>query len=177
LDRRNNIYQLPDSLTITPVMSVIDVAMPLNVNRGMYGDISTPFGVSRSIQGVLAHQAYSMLIGQARAEPTFEFLEPNKIRLYGFPRFWVTMKVSCEHDENGESIPSTCYDSFMQLAKLDTRIFLWNNLKLYDGVASAYGTINLKVDEHQGAESERNALLEEWRQTWHLDMPFNWTYM
>ena len=63
VDKKQNIYILPDELTTTPVMSVIDVHLPISVNRGMYGDVATPFGVSRSLQGVLAHQAYSMVIG------------------------------------------------------------------------------------------------------------------
>lgn len=176
LDKHMNIYQLPEELTSTPVKYVISVKPPFEVNRGIYGDVSVPFGVARSIQGVLANQAYSMVVGQARAEPTFEYLGENKIRLYGFPKTWTTIKVAAEHDPNGESIPSGCTDSFMQLAKLDVRISLYNTLKLYDGIASAFGTISLKTEDHQGAESERNTLLEEWRNTFHLDMDI-WEFM
>lgn len=175
VNKQQNIYLLPESLTTTPIMSVLDVYLPIEVNRGMFGDVGTPFGVARSLQGVLVHQAYSMVVGQARSEPTFEYLGENKIRLFGFPKTWLTIKVSCEHDENGESIPPTCYDSFMQLATLDTKIFLYNNLKMYDNIATAFGNISLKSEDNQGAEAERNALLEEWRNTFHLDItPWNW---
>ena len=177
VDSKLGIYVLPESLTVTPVMSVTDVHMPVETNRGMYGDVATPFGVSRSIQGVLVHQAYSMVIGAARSEPTFEYLGENRIRLYGFPRTHVTIQVSCEHDENGESIPATCYDSFMKLALLDTKIFLYNNLKLYDSISTAWGQINLKTDDYQSAEAERSALLEDWGNTFHLDFDFAWEYM
>ena len=177
VDSKLGIYLLPESLTMTPVMSVTDVHLPVETNRGMYGDISTPFGVSRSIQGVLVHQAYSMVIGAARSEPTFEYLGENRVRLYGFPRTHVTIQVSCEHDENGESIPSTCYDSFMRLATLDTKIFLYNNLKLYDSISTAWGQINLKTDDYQGADAERTSLLDEWGNVYHLDAAWAWEYM
>jgi len=169
LDKKNNIYQLPDTLTTTPIMYVSDVSIPLYTNRGIYGDINPIYGVNRSAQGVINSQAYMMLVGQMRSEPTFEYLGNNKIKLYGYPRVPLTFKVACEHDENGESIPPSCYDSFMQLAILDVRIFLYNNLKLYDNIATAHGNIVLKTEDHQSAESERNALLEDWRAIFHID--------
>jgi len=176
VDKRANIYLLPEELTPTPVMWVVDVKLPISVNRGMYGDIATPFGVSRSIQGVLAHQAYMMLIGAARSEPTFEYLNENKIRLYGFPKTWISFEVASEHDENAESIPATCYDSFMQLATLDFRSFLYHNLKLYSDISTLFGTINLKIDEFQGADADRTALLESWRDSWHVDQATAWKW-
>lgn len=105
-----------------------------------------------------------------RAEPTFEYLGENKIRLYGYPRVPLTFKVACEHDPNGESIPDSCYSSFMELAMLDMKQFLYNTLKHYEGIPTAFGTINLKIEDYQGAEAERNSLLEKWGDTYHVDM-------
>ena len=105
-----------------------------------------------------------------RAEPTFEYLGENKVRLYGFPRTNVTFRLACEHESNGESIEASQYGSFMELAALDLKMFLYNTLKLYDGIATAHGQINLRIDDYQGAESERTALLERWGDLFHLDM-------
>ena len=63
----------------------------------------------------------------------------------------------------------------MQLAMLDAKMFLYNTLKLYDGIPSAFGSIQLKVEELQGADSERTALLNQWNDTFHLDMD-NWEF-
>lgn len=170
VDSEKNVYILPTILTITPVLYVIDVGMPYENTRGTFGDISPAYGISRSVQGVATSQAYMMVAGQMRAEPTFEYLGYNKIRLYGYPNSMVTIKVACEHEPNGESIEDGCYDSFMELATLDMKMFLYNNLKLYDGIQSAFGQINLKSDDYQSAEADRNALLERWRDVFHLDM-------
>jgi hypothetical protein len=164
-----HIYILPGSLTMTPVKYVSDVAIPSNQFRGSYGAVAPSYGITRAAQGVATGQAAMMLVGQMRSEPTFEYLGYNQIRLYAFPKSLVTFKVACEHLENGESIEPSCYDSFMQLALLDVKMFLYNNLKLYDGITTAFGTIQLKTDEFQSAESDRNALLEDWRNTFHLD--------
>jgi hypothetical protein len=164
------IYLLPSILTITPIMYVSDVYFPQQGNRGTYGDIAPAYGINRSVQGVLTSQAYMMLAGQMRAEPTFEYLGENKIRLYGFPKCIVRIKVACEHEPNGETIPDSCYDSFMQLATLDMKNFLYNTLKLYDNIPSAFGNIQLKIEDLQGADGERTQLLRDWSEVYHLDM-------
>ena len=170
IDQKQAIYQLPGTLTTTPIMYVSDVSLPQQNTRGTFGDVTPAYGINRSAQGVITSQAYMMLAGQMRAEPTFEYLGHNKIKLYGYPKVALNFKVACEHDENGESIDQSCYDSFMQLAMLDVKMFLYNNLKLYDNIASAFGNISLKTEDYQPAESERNSMLEEWRNTFHLDM-------
>lgn len=175
VDRKHGIYLLPAFLTTTPVMYVMDVSMPAVNTRGTYGDIAPAYGINRSVQGVITAQAYMMLAGQMRAEPTFEYLGENKIRLYGFPKAEVVFKIACEHEPNGETIPQSCYDSFMQLAALDVKMFLYNTLKHYDGIPSAFGNIQLKIEEFQSADSERTALLNQWTDTFHLDMD-NWEW-
>jgi len=170
VDKENGIYMLPAFLTITPVMYVSSVGLPYHNNRGTYGDIAPAYGINRSVQGVLTSQAYMMVAGQMRSEPTFDYLGNNKIRLYGYPRVPLTFKVACQHDPNGESIEESCYDSFMQLAMLDVKQFLYNTLKLYDGIPTAFGNINLKIDDYQSAEADRKALLDDWNDRFHLDM-------
>lgn len=170
VDRRNNIYMLPAYLTITPVMYVSDVYMPYHSNRGTYGDIAPAYGISQSVQGVATSQAMMMLAGQMRSEPTFDYLGENKIRLYGFPKTVLTFRIACEHEPNGETIPTGCYESVLSLAILDMKMFLFNTLKLYDNIPTAFGNIQLKIEDFQSAESDRNALLEKWTDTFHLDM-------
>ena len=170
IDRLQAIYLLPAFLTTTPVMYVSAVFLPVRNHRGTYGDVAPAYGINRSVQGVATSMAYMMLAGQMRAEPTWEYLGENRIKMYGFPRTEVTFRLACEHEPNGETIPDGCYDSFMKLATLDMKMFLWNTLKLYDGVASAYGTIQLKIEEFQGADAERTTMLEDWTDRFHLDM-------
>lgn len=176
VDKINNIYMLPAFLTMTPVMYVADVHMPYHSNQGAYGGMIQSYGLGQSAQGVLTTQANMMLAGEMRAEPTFQYLENNKIRLYGFTKTMVTFRVACEHEPNGETIPQGCYESFMQLAMLDVKMFLYNTLKLYDNIATAFGNISLKAEDNQAAEADRNALLEKWNDTFHLDMSFE-TFM
>lgn len=175
VDKKNRIYMLPAFLTLTPVMYVSSITPAYNA-VGTYGDIPYGYGMDRSPEGVITSSAYLMLTGQMRAEPTFEYLGENKIRLFAFPRTMLTFRVACEHEKNGETIPEGCYDSFMELATLDVKVFLYNTLKLYDNIPTAFGNINLKIDDYQSANADRTALLNDWRDKYHVDMQWE-TFM
>ena len=176
IDKKNCIYELPSYLTITPVMYIVDIHMPFMNTRGTFGDISPAYGINRSVSGVVSSMAYMMLAGQMRAEPSFEFIPPNQVQMCGFPKTIVTFELACEHEPNGETIPAGCYQSFLDLATLDLKEFLWNNLKHWDKIPSAFGTVDLKIDEFQSASGDKKALLEKWDDIFHLDL-MNWKFM
>ena len=170
VDKKSNVYLLPAGLTTTEVMYVSSVHMPYHGAHTGYGYATPAYGLGRSAQAVATSQANMMLAGQMRAEPTFEYLGENRIRLYGFPKVVVTFKAACEHEPNGETIPPGCYASFMELATLDVKMFLYNTLKHYDNIPTAFGNIQLKIEDYQGADGDRTVLLDKWGDTFHLDM-------
>ncbi len=173
VDKYNGEYMLPLILTMTPVMWVNDVHLPYLNTRGTFGDVAPAYGINRSIQGVLTAQAYMMDAGQMRAEPTFKYMGHNRIRLYGWPKTVLTFEVACQHMPNLETIEEGCRDSFMQLATLDCKEFMWNTLKNYTPIVTAHGNHEIKIDEYQQASGQREELLEKWRDTYHVDM--DWT--
>jgi hypothetical protein len=177
VDRQKHIYKLPRMLCVTPIMWMIDVRFPYTTERGTFGDIAPAFGINQSVQGVITSQEMMMLAGEMRAEPTFEYLGENQIQLFGFPRTVLTFIAACEHEENGETIPQSCVDSFMQLAELDMQVYLYNTLKYYDQIPTAFGNINMKIEEYSGAKDARQELLNTWRDTFHLDQDYNFKFM
>ena len=87
-----------------------------------------------------------------------------------FPKdCYIHFVVKCNHDSNGETIPESCVESFMQLATLDVQIMLYNNLKNMNNVGSAFKEIQLKIDDWANAAADRKALLEKWDGTFHYD--------
>lgn len=170
VDRTHAVYMLPEFLTLTPVMYVFDVKLPFQNTRGTFGDVAPAYGINRSVQGVATSQAYMMLAGQMRAEPTFEYLGFNKIRLYGWPKTEIEITVACQHDPNLESIEDSCYSSFMQLASLDVEEFLYANFRFNKTIPTAHGNFELPIEDWQGAKEARLQLLDKWEDTFHLDM-------
>jgi hypothetical protein len=178
IDARQAIYLLPAYLTYCPVKSVIDVRLPFRNDRGLLGyDVAPSLGIPITGQSVIASQGAMMLAGEMRNEPTFKYLGNNKIQLFGFPKVIVEFVLGCEHDPNGESIPETCYDSFMELADLDVKDFCWNTLRFYDELPTAFGTIKIQPSQWEGAEDKRKTLLDEWRDKFHVDEESNWKFM
>lgn len=94
---------------------------------------------------------------------SFKFLPPNRIQLKGFgshDTIYVVCKVTYP---SWGAVPESISIAAEQLAKLDVKIALWNELKLYDKLESADGAIDMKIDEWAGAEKEREDLLDNWR--------------
>lgn len=170
IDEKYGIYELPRFLTLTPVMWLIKVGLPLHNLRGTYGDVAPAYGINRSVQGTVTAQAYLMIANEMRAEPTAKYLGHNQVQLLGFPKSVLQFILACEHEPNGESLKESCYDSFLELATLDMKVFLYNTLKMYDGIPTAFGQINIKTDDLAGAEEARNTLLNDWRDRSHLSI-------
>lgn len=177
IDEKHGIYMLPSFLTYTEVKRVLDVRLPYHNQRGTFGDVAPAYGINRSVQGVATSMSYMMLAGQMRSEPTFEYLGENKIQLFGWPKTILEFELACEHEPNGETIPSSCYDSFMELATLDLQVFLWNTLRHYKELPTAFGNIQINSDDWQGADDKRTALLNEWRDRYHVDEASNFKFM
>lgn len=162
VDKKQNIYQLPKLLCMTPVMYVMDVSFPYEGTIDFYSNVNPMYGVAGAAQSVITGQSFNMLAGALQAEPTFEDTGFNTVKLYGFPKVALKFTVACEHTPNLESIKDSCYASFMQLATLDLQQFLWNTLKMYNPISTAHGEYNLKIDQFEQAEGQRRELLNEW---------------
>lgn len=172
INRKECIYELPPMLTMAPIKYIIDVSISYDGLRGTYGGSvpSYSYGMGELAQGVAVGMLASMLGEQLRAEPSWDWIRPNKIKLYNFPNAKIKITASCNHLPNGETIEESCYASFLELATLDLKVHLYNTLKLYDSIPSAFGEIKLKIEDYQGAEAERKALLEKWDDSFQADI-------
>jgi hypothetical protein len=121
----------------------------------------------------------SLMMGQAAANLTsaatppftFKFVGPNLLHLYNMSTMAneLTIEFGLEHFDNLASVPNTAWESFYELALLDIKHFLYGVLKHYDQLQTAYGTINLHIDDWSSAEADRKELLNQWRDVYHLD--------
>lgn len=170
LDQSRSLYRLPKEITDTPILYVIEIKPPFNNSRATLGSYVQSRIFSYSAQATATAMGYRMAAGQMRHEPSWELAEGDTIYLYGWPRIPLQFTVACEHLPNGETIPPGCFDSFTQLAQLDLEVFTYNALKNYEGLPSAHGQVSLGIQDWAQSKSERENLLEKWRDTYHLDM-------
>lgn len=177
---KSGIYILPPHYTTTPVQYA-DAYMASDKYK--YGEVtSNAFTVGSPFIGFGSYYPQDILnavntgvainkyAGVTSTQPSSKWLGFNKIQLFDFPKdCYIHFVVKCNHDSNGETIPESCVESFMQLATLDVQIMLYNNLKNMNNVGSAFKEIQLKIDDWANAAADRKALLEKWDGTFHYD--------
>lgn len=113
--------------------------------------------------------AVNKFIGVSADVPTSKWLGCNKIQLINWPRqSFILFKAKCDHEPNCETIPTSCRESFIQLAKLDVQRTLYNDLK-NQLAGSAFKDIKVEIEKWAGAEDARDALVKEWTESFHLD--------
>jgi hypothetical protein len=180
--RKANIYILPPECTTTRVKTA-----HAEIASSSYQDeeattntftVGTPFVGFGSYypQDILNAQmtgaAINKYAGLSSQAPNSEYLGHNKIKLYNFPeQCFIKFKVERVHDYSLETLPDSCYETFVELATLDVQRTLYNNIKNMQNVGSAFKEIQLKIEDWSGAEKDQKAWMEKYRGIFHLDRP------
>ena len=141
------------------------------VDSATYG-YCYPYRFQSVWQTLVSANASMNLVRSMMPSITFKYEHPRKLTIYNvYVSRQLSIILSMEHDADLASIKPTTEESFYKLALLDTKVNLYSNMKHYTELQSAYGTINLRIDDWSNAESERNELLNTWEDTYHLDGP------
>lgn len=179
-DRYRGIYFIPEELTTTEV-SYCD-AEPIATTNGKNDQVSmnvfsavSPFvgfgayGPQDIMNATVTGAAVNKFTGVTSKVPTSKWLGENKIKLIDWPQnSLILFKARCDHEPNCETIPTSCRESFIQLATLDVQRTLYNDLK-NQLAGSAFKDIKVEIEKWSGAEDARNALVKEWTESFHLD--------
>lgn len=118
-------------------------------------------------------QATADLMSTAAPPLTFDFEAPNILHLFNYAvtSGTIVVEFGFMHADNLSTITHMEYESFYELALLDVKNLLYNTMKHYDEIQSAFGTINLKIDDWANAADQRRDLIERWSDVYHLDTP------
>lgn len=156
------IYYISDKyLDANPDVDIISVRQV--VGAGTFEQWNAPLQTFNVDAMILEAQASNIRSLANISTKSFKFLPPNRIQLKGFGSHdTVYMILKLTYPSWG-AVPESISIAAEQLAKLDVKIFLWNELKLYDKLESADGAIDLKIDDWANAENERQELLDNWR--------------
>ncbi len=121
-------------------------------------------------QTMLAN-AGSHLMNVMIPKMTFKFEPPRTLYVYNaYSSCRLDIELGFEHDKTLASIPETSREEYLKLAILECKANLYPTLKHFNEINTAIGTINLKIDDWQDAESQLEQLLEKWDDTYHMDM-------
>ena len=133
-----------------------------NINYGTWDFVATEYG------------AADIALSQARADYCSLFnlgiyiqeVPPNKIKLVSvngspvnqYANFPVAVFI--EQPDNLLGISPTMMETFEKLAFCDIAIFLYNNLKYYDGTDTVFATLDLKLDLLSDWASKRDDIVQ-----------------
>lgn len=164
-------YLLPEFNT-RKLLYVFDVNYDTSILSGLgYFAGGMPLMQGSLVNQVMLSNAGASLMNTMIPKMTFEFTHPRSLKIYNaYSSTKIVIELGFEHDKTMASIPDTCRESFMKLALLDVKSNLYPTLKQYTEINTAIGNINLKIDDWANAESERNDLIKEWEDTYHLDL-------
>lgn len=169
------VYLLPDIFSGRELMFVREVRYDESDISGLgYWGGGVPLLHGNMIKQSMLSNAGMNLTNTMVPRMTFKYEHPRKITLYNvLSSCKVIFELAFMHDKNLTSITPTEEESFYNLAVLDVQDMLYQSLKHYTDIQSAYGNISLKLDEWQQAASDRKQLLDDWDNTYHMDiMPF-----
>lgn len=172
----SKIYELPDVFGDREIMMVTDIEPTYDEYR-MSGHNSHMFAYGGNMclygyQDMILAQASSNAASAFSKGTTFNFIAPNKIEIfseYGLGNNY-RLEVAIEHADNLSTIAKTCFSSFVQLATLDVKKYMYDNLKHYNDLQTAYGQLSLKIEDWSNCDDERKQLIEKWSQSYHLDL-------
>ena len=135
--------------------------MPSVLNQQQANDI---------MNGIYLANSAKPLIDAMINPITFHFEYPRKLFIYDTLVSSRLRAVMCfSHDKSFQSITPTQQESFFKLASLDVKEGLYATVKHYEGIETAFGRIELKIDDWANAAQERKDLLSEWDETYLLD--------
>lgn len=180
IERKQGIFYIPAALTTTPVHEAYAelaeyVSDDANVSINSF-TVGSPFVGYGSytpqdiVNATMTGAAVNKYIGITNAPFMCKWLGDNKVKLYNVPQQCLIKFVAkVDHDLNGETIQESCVESFKQLAILDVKMHLYNVLINMQNVGAAHKNIQMAIERWSSAESDREKLLEQWTDTFHLD--------
>lgn len=141
---------------------------------GFFAPLGMVSSYYRSVPELAIANARLQLSRATRTAPTIKFTPPRTITFYAtISNLPITLDIGFVHNIELNSITSTMEESFYKLALLDIQSKLYQTMKHYNELNTAYGNINLKIDEWANADDQKKTLIEKWDNTYHMDiMPF-----
>ena len=179
IDKHSNYetYLLPDIFMNRELLFIKDVYYDESRISGVaYWGGGAPILHGNTMNQAILSNAAMPLVNKMIPKITFQYEHPRKVTLWNvFASDMLVFEMAFMQDKSLASITPTQEESFIKLAILDVKHALYQILKHYPEINSAYGNINLKIDDWAQAESERKTLLDEWENTYHMDViPFIW---
>jgi hypothetical protein len=96
---------------------------------------------------------------------TFNFIYPNRVEIYpsNYTKGKILTELHCVHSKDFSTIPLNMKDEFLKLCLYDTQEVLYQIRHRFANLQTAFGNIELFIDDLQSAPDKKDELIEKWR--------------
>lgn len=149
-----------------PILELADVNWADTARSGYYGELVAAYQFS-DVQSILmgSEQTYmtTMLDSAIPFKPYYNYRGGDVVYLRNIPQNTPVELVIRTKFPNLVSIPDNYREVFKTLALFDIKIKLWNELKYLEEIVTPAGNLNLKINDWESAERDREAWIREFK--------------
>lgn len=170
-------YLLPDIFANHEITQIVDVKYDEADISGIgYWGGGIPLLHGNMMNQSILSNAGLALTRQTVPKLLFKYEPPRKVTLYNvLCSSQLVFDIAMIHDKNLTTITPTMEESFHDLAILDVKDMLYQTMKHYNEIQTAYGTIQMKLDDWQNAADQRKQLVDDWANLYQMDIiPFTY---
>lgn len=164
-----------DVATKSEIISIDDVRPNLDTAYGFgYYASGMPLYGAASLGDLLTTHIGAELSNLMVPKINWNFEYPNILQLYNLYYYTGDLNCVCKllHDPSLVTIPFSQEESFTEVAIIDCKKVLYEVVKHYNEMESAHGRINLRIDDWTDARTERKEIINQWRDSFHLDQGY-----
>lgn len=167
----SDIYELPNLSPLTEGNKIYGIARIEPFNAMGYESATYAYETIDAFQALGIAQGVANLSSLIEPPMTFQYIGGRRFRLNNgtYYRSHVIIYVEMSYNPELYDIPKGMRIAFAALAELDFRRTIYNNLKYWNELRSAAAEFNLRIDDWQDAESQRDDLLNSWDESFHLE--------
>lgn len=170
--KKNGWYLIDEEkINSAEIIGVGDIDFSVLSKTSIYGSVQYGYldtiATSYGIDDVFRFQALSDLTSIFQNNLYLEFKAPNMVRITDSINIdnikslrTVPIRLFTKHPKNLMTISQTQMETFEQLAICDVASFLYENLKLFDGLENVYANIDLKLQDLQEKASRREEIVQ-----------------
>ena len=161
-------HKIPGDVTILGIRDLAFERLRRDSSFGLSSNIYPSFNIQMGFEDVSAIQMSADLRSVTDNNIYIDFIPPNKLSIQNTMSIDMTLglgqlpiEVFVKHSKNLATISATKMETFEALASLDVQIFLYNELKYFDGLETVFANIDLKMSEWQSAQDKRESMVEK----------------
>ena len=171
--KKNGWYLIDEEkINSAEIIGVGDIDFSVLSKTSIYGSVQYGYldtiATSYGIDDVFRFQALSDLTSIFQNNLYLEFKAPNMVKITDSVNIdnikslrTVPIRLFTKHPKNLMTISQTQMETFEQLAICDVASYLYENLKLFDGLENVYANIDLKLQDLQEKASRRDEIVQK----------------